>query len=112
MRDVVVSTNHSRTSALAQVQLERESCRVARIPSPAAALVGSRIRERRLELEMTQDQLAYACEIDPSNLRAYENGRGLPNVYTVVRISAALMLERPGDLLDGLTAELFTPHSK
>lgn len=72
MRDVVVSTNHSRTSALAQVQLERDSCRVARIPSPAAALVGSRIRERRLELEMTQDQLAYACEIDPSNLRAYE----------------------------------------
>ncbi len=42
MRDVVVSTNHSRTSALAQVQLERDSCRVARIPSPAAALVGSR----------------------------------------------------------------------
>jgi transcriptional regulator with XRE-family HTH domain len=61
---------------------------------------------------MTQDQLAHACDIDPSNLRAYENGRGLPNVYTVVRISAALMLERPGDLLDGLTTELFTPRNQ
>lgn len=57
---------------------------------------------------MTQDQLAHACEIDPSNLRAYENGRGMPNVYTVVRISAALMLDRPGELLDGLTIELFS----
>ncbi len=100
------------TSALAQVLGYRESCRVARIPSPAAALVGDRIRSRRLELEMTQDQLAHACDIDPSNLRAYENGRGLPNVYTVVRISAALMLERPGDLLDGLTTELFTPRNQ
>lgn len=80
---------------------------MARTPSPAAALVGSRIKERRLELKLTQDQLAHACEIDPSNLRAYENGRGMPNVYTVVRLSSALLLKEPGELLEGLTLELF-----
>lgn len=101
-----------RTSALLLVHGARESYEVARIPSPAAALVGSRIRERRNELQLTQDQLAHACEIDPSNLRAYENGRGMPNVYTVVRISAALMLDNPGELLQGLTAELFSPAGK
>lgn len=84
---------------------------MARTPSPAAALVGGRIKERRLELKLTQDQLAHACEIDPSNLRAYENGRGMPNVFTVVRISKALMLDEPGELLQGLTTDLFVQQN-
>jgi len=80
---------------------------VARIPSDAARLVGARIRAKRLDLKLTQDQLAHQSGIDPSNLRAYESGRGMPNVYTVVRLSQALLLEEPGELLQGLTAELF-----
>lgn len=81
---------------------------MARIPSEAARLVGGRIRERRLELELTQDQLAHDCGIDPSNLRAYESGRGMPNVYTVVRLSQALLMQEPGQLLQGLTPEQFS----
>lgn len=80
---------------------------MARIPSAAAKLVGSRIRERRLDLRLTQDQLAHDSGIDPSNLRAYESGRGIPNVYTVVRLSRALLLTDPGELLAGLTPEHF-----
>lgn len=84
---------------------------VARNPSEAAALVGSRIRVQRLELGMTQDQLANSCGIDPSNLRAYESGRGMPNVYTIVRLSQALLLDDPGRLLEGLTVEQFGPRT-
>lgn len=47
-----------------------------------------------------------ASDIDSSNIRAYENGRALPNVQTLVRIATALDVE-PGDLLVGLTPELF-----
>lgn len=56
---------------------------------------------------MTQDQLANATGMDPSNIRAFESGRGMPNVYTIVRLSQALLLEEPGELLKGLHAELF-----
>lgn len=55
---------------------------------------------------MTQDELAAVSGIDSSNIRAYENGRALPTVQTVVRIATALDVE-PGDLLSGLTAEMF-----
>ena len=80
---------------------------MARIPSQAAALVGNRIRARRLELGLTQDELAHSSGIDPSNVRAYEAGRGMPNVYTIVRLSTAMLLDEPGKLLEGLTREMF-----
>ncbi|MBL3687351.1 XRE family transcriptional regulator [Leucobacter zeae] len=97
----------SSTSALFCSAVSRNAGEVARIPSAAAKLVGSRIRERRLDLRLTQDQLAHDSGIDPSNLRAYESGRGIPNVYTVVRLSRALLLTDPGELLAGLTPEHF-----
>ncbi|UWF77285.1 helix-turn-helix transcriptional regulator [Microbacterium sp. EF45047] len=39
---------------------------------------------------MTQDQLAVAAEIDSSNIRAYESGRALPSIHTLLRIADAL----------------------
>jgi transcriptional regulator with XRE-family HTH domain len=59
---------------------------------------------------MTQDELAAASGIDSSNIRAYENGRALPNLHTLVRIAGALGLQ-PGELLSGLTLEMFAPSS-
>jgi transcriptional regulator with XRE-family HTH domain len=56
---------------------------------------------------LTQDELAAATGIDSSNIRAYENGRALPSVQSLVRLAAALGVQ-PGELLDGLTPELFT----
>ncbi len=94
------------TSALALVHVRRKPRHVARNPSEAAVLVGKRIREKRKELAMTQDQLANDCGIDSSNIRAYESGRGLPNVYTIVRLAAALYLD-PADLVRGLTIDMF-----
>jgi len=55
---------------------------------------------------MTQDQLANDSGIDSSNIRAYESGRGLPNIQTLVRLAAALSVD-PGSLITGLTVEMF-----
>ena len=77
-----------------------------RVASAAAASVGQRIVEGRLKAAITQDQLASLSGIDSSNIRAYENGRSMPSVHSLVRISVALGLE-PGALIEGLTLELF-----
>lgn len=61
-------------------------------------------------LAMTQDELAAASGIDSSNIRAYESGRALPNLHTLVRIAGALDVE-PGELINGLTREMFAPSS-
>jgi transcriptional regulator with XRE-family HTH domain len=55
---------------------------------------------------LTQDELAAASGIDSSNIRAYENGRALPNLHSLLRIAGALGIEVSA-LLDGLTLEMF-----
>ena len=73
-----------------------------RIPSPAAAHIGTQIRKARVTATLTQDQVAARSSIDSSNIRAYETGRAMPSVPTLVRIADALGIT-PGTLLDGLT---------
>jgi transcriptional regulator with XRE-family HTH domain len=81
-----------------------------RVASEAAAFVGRRIGDRRRTLAVTQDELAAQSGIDSSNIRAYENGRALPNIQSLVRIAVALQVQ-PGTLIDGLTLEQFaTPE--
>ena len=77
-----------------------------RVASAAAAHIGQRIAGGRLKIALTQDELAAISGIDSSNIRAYENGRAMPSVQSLVRIAFALGLE-PGALLEGVTLELF-----
>jgi transcriptional regulator with XRE-family HTH domain len=77
-----------------------------RVASPAAAFIGKRIVDARQRLSMSQDQVAAVSGIDSSNIRAYENGRALPSIHSLVRVALALGLE-PGRLLDGITSDLF-----
>lgn len=77
-----------------------------RVASEAATFVGRRIGERRRKLAVTQDELAAASGIDSSNIRAYENGRTMPSIQSLVRIAIALQVD-PGTFIDGLTLELF-----
>jgi len=56
---------------------------------------------------MTVDQLAVASGIDSSNVRSYEAGRAMMNLRSLVRIAEALGVS-PGDLLEGVSSELFT----
>ncbi|WP_454130711.1 helix-turn-helix domain-containing protein [Microbacterium lacticum] len=51
---------------------------MARVPSPAAAHIGERIRVAREGVRMTHDQLAAAMGIDSANIRSYESGRAMP----------------------------------
>jgi transcriptional regulator with XRE-family HTH domain len=78
-----------------------------RVTSDAAAHIGRRIAERRRQIALTQDELAAGSGIDSSNIRAYENGRAMPSIHSLVRMAVALGLD-PGVLLDGLTLDLFT----
>ncbi|GEB95878.1 hypothetical protein GCM10009724_20940 [Microbacterium lacticum] len=52
--------------------------RIPRVPSPAAAHIGERIRVAREGVRMTHDQLAAATGIDSANIRSYESGRAMP----------------------------------
>ncbi|MFT4188751.1 MAG: helix-turn-helix transcriptional regulator [Aeromicrobium sp.] len=78
-----------------------------RVASNAAAHIGARIAEHRVRQGLTQDEVAVRTSIDSSNIRAYEHGRAMPSVFTLVRIAQALDVPA-GDLLDGLTPEQFT----
>jgi transcriptional regulator with XRE-family HTH domain len=77
-----------------------------RVASPAAAHIGARIKGARESSTMTQDQLAVRSEIDSSNVRAYEAGRAMPSIHTLVRIADALRTP-PGYFIDDLTLEMF-----
>jgi len=60
---------------------------------------------------MTQDQLAVASDIDSSNIRSYESGRAMMYVRSLVRIATALGV-LPGDLIDGVTPEMFDAQAE
>jgi transcriptional regulator with XRE-family HTH domain len=77
-----------------------------RVPSPAAAHIGGLIAEQRTRLGLTQDQLAARSDIDSSNIRAYENGRAMPNLHSLMRIAGALDVEVAA-LLAGLELGMF-----
>ena len=83
-----------------------EARSVPRTASLAAVHVGQHIVGRRRALGTTQDQLAAASGIDSSNIRAYENGRNMPNLHSLMRLAGALSVE-PGELLEGLTLDMF-----
>ncbi len=77
-----------------------------RVPSPTAAHIGAQIKGARESSTMTQDQLAVRSEIDSSNVRAYEAGRAMPSIHTLVRIADAL-LTPPGYFIDDLALDMF-----
>jgi transcriptional regulator with XRE-family HTH domain len=74
--------------------------------SAAAEFVGERMKEARRKYTMTHDELAARTGIDSSNIRSYESGRAMPSIHTLMRIALALGVQ-PGDLLEGLTLDLF-----
>ncbi|WP_454301888.1 helix-turn-helix domain-containing protein [Salana multivorans] len=81
-----------------------------RVASDAAAHIGLRIAGHRRRRGLTQDEITARTSIDSSNIRAYEHGRAMPSVFTLVRLAQALDVP-PGDLLDGLTLEHFRGSS-
>ena len=62
------------------------------------AIVGTNVRKRRQGRGLTQEQLAFAAEIDLTYVGGIERGRRNPSVLVLARISSALGIE-PGELL-------------
>lgn len=73
---------------------------VKRTPPPAAlrAVLGQRVRARRLELGLSQDALARLAELHRNYIGGIEQGRRNPGLVNLVRIAVALGLD-PGELL-------------
>ena len=62
------------------------------------AIVGKNVRRFRQRADMTQEQLAFAAEIDLTYVGGIERGKRNPSVLVLVRIAAALGTE-PAQLL-------------
>ena len=54
------------------------------------AEIGSKIKERRLSLKMTQDFIANKLDVNPSHISNVECGRANPSLTALVKIANTL----------------------
>ena len=59
------------------------------------------IRDQRKRTNLTQEQLAFACDVHPTEISRLERNVRDPRFTTIVRVARALKV-RPADLLDGI----------
>lgn len=57
------------------------------------AIVGTNVRKHRQRLGLTQEQLAFAAEIDLTYVGGIERGKRNPSVLVLARIAQALEIE-------------------
>jgi transcriptional regulator with XRE-family HTH domain len=69
--------------------------------SDAARILGERIRERRLALGCSQEDISHLAGMNVSNFGKIERGLGNPNFHTIVLIASVLTID-PGVLVHGL----------
>lgn len=77
--------------------------------SRATQELGERIRDRRLHIGATQEEVAYGAEVDTTTIGKIERGERNPNVHNLIRIADALQLD-PGELISGLTRDMVPPR--
>lgn len=77
---------------------------MAKIHSQAVAEIGRRIRETRLALGISLEDLGELSEINWTTIGKIERGEQSPNVESVVRIATALDVDA-GTLITGITAD-------
>lgn len=65
-------------------------------------IVGMNVRRFRQHAQMTQEQLAFAAEIDLTYVGGIERGKRNPSVLVLVRIATALGAE-PAELLKAVS---------
>lgn len=71
--------------------------------SEAARVLGSRIRDERLRLGLSQDDIANLAGMNVSNYGKIERGIGNPVLVTIVRLAVVLGID-PAVLVQGLGA--------
>lgn len=62
------------------------------------AVVGKNVRTRRLQLGLSQEELAHNASIDLSYLGGIERGKRNPSLMVIARIASSLTVE-PAELL-------------
>ena len=78
-------------------------------PAPALAF-GETIRGARLELGLSQEELANSAQVERSHMGKIERGEHLPNLVLILRLAIALSV-RPGLLVDR-AAEKLVHHNQ
>lgn len=71
--------------------------------SNAVELFGERVRARRHELGLSQEQLADACGLHWTFVGQVERGRRNLSLRNILKLAAGLQID-PGDLVRGLPA--------
>jgi transcriptional regulator with XRE-family HTH domain len=62
--------------------------------------LGARLRERRVELRLTQAELALLVDVTPNTISMTERGHSIPSLKMLLRLADALEVE-PAELLPG-----------
>lgn len=67
-------------------------------PTPAIAF-GKAVRERRLKVEISQEELASLAQVERSHMGKIERGEHMPNFVLILKLAKALAVT-PGQLVD------------
>lgn len=78
--------------------------------SPAAQIIGERIRDARLALGISMEDLSELAEVSLTSVGKIERGVQSPTAETLTRLATALEID-PGSVLSGLAADDFGPRS-
>ncbi len=81
------------------------------IASAAAKILGGRLRDRREDLKLSQEDVAHMSAMHVSNYGKIERGLANPSLHTLLRIASVLEVD-PGVLIAGLSGDMVTarPH--
>lgn len=74
--------------------------------SDAAVILGDRVREQRLKLGLTLEDLASLSQMHWTSVGKIERGQVHPSVESLVRLATALNAD-PGVFVAGLTASMY-----
>jgi transcriptional regulator with XRE-family HTH domain len=67
----------------------------------AARILGERLRDRRIALRLSQNEVAHLSRVDLANYGKVERGVGNPTLQTILQLAVTLETE-PDELLGGL----------
>ena len=73
-----------------------------------AKTIGDRVRSMRRERGITQEQLAWACEVEKGYLSAIEGGRKMPSLPMLAILAQELAVE----LVDLVVVDSTAPRSR
>lgn len=77
--------------------------------SHAAELFGQRVRQARIALGVSQEEIANLADMHVTNYGRVERGEANSELHTIVRLATALNTD-PAVLLDGLYGEGMLPE--